>query len=70
MSKATWDTELGYKMYLAGNSDTAIGKAVGVTASTVNFYKRKHWLPKTPVGGGQLKPRSYPRKRGGTCYAS
>lgn len=52
MAKATWDTETGYQMFLAGNSDTAIGRALGVAAGTVNFYKRKHWLSKESTGGG------------------
>lgn len=51
MAKAKWDTETGYQMFLAGNSDTAIGRALGVAAGTVNFYKRKHWLSKEPTGG-------------------
>lgn len=52
MAKATWDTATGYQMFLAGNSDAAIGKALGVAAGTVNFYKRKHWISKEPAGGG------------------
>ena len=52
MSKATWDTAKGYQMFLEGKSDAAIAKAVGIAPSTLNYYKRKHWLPQPPVVGG------------------
>jgi len=51
MAKATWDTEAGYQMFLDGCSDAVIGAAVGVAASTVNYYKRKHWIPDSSEGG-------------------
>lgn len=52
MAKATWDTAKGYQMFLDGESDAAIAKAVGIASSTLNYYKRKHWLPQDPVVGG------------------
>lgn len=52
MAKATWDTAKGYQMFLEGESDAAIAKAVGIASSTLNYYKRKHWLPQDPVMGG------------------
>ena len=61
MAKATWDTEAGYRMFLAGNSDTAIGRALGVAAGTVNFYKRKHWLSKETTGGDTVNRTSVER---------
>lgn len=70
MSKANWDTATGYQMFLNGSSDAAIGKAMGIAASTVNYYKKKHWLSKEPTGGGHGQPRPRREREGGTCYAA
>ena len=40
MAKATWDTAKGYQMFLEGESDAAIAKAVGIASSTLNYYGR------------------------------
>ena len=65
MAKATWDTAKGYQMFLEGKSDAVIAKAVGIASSTLNYYKRKHWLPQDPaVGGGRTQ------REGGRSYAA
>lgn len=65
MAKATWDTAKGYQMFLEGESDAAIAKAVGIASSTLNYYKRKHWLPQDPVMGGGRTQRE-----GGRSHAT
>lgn len=65
MAKATWDTAKGYQMFLEGKSDAVIAKAVGIASSTLNYYKRKHWLPQDPaVGGGRTQ------REGGRSHAA
>ena len=63
MAKVTWDTAKGYQMFLEGESDAAIAKAVGIASSTLNYYKRKHWLPQDPVMGGGRTQREGGRSR-------
>ena len=45
MRKATWDTELGRKMWAEGKKDTEIASTLGIPTSTVTNYRLKHWAP-------------------------
>lgn len=45
MRKATWDTELGRKLWAEGKKDTEIASALGIPTSTVTNYRLKHWAP-------------------------
>ena len=45
MRKATWDTELGHKLWAEGKKDTEIASTLGIPTSTVTNYRLKHWAP-------------------------
>lgn len=45
MRKATWDTELGYKLWSEGKNDAEIASALSIPTSTVTNYRLKHWAP-------------------------
>ena len=45
----SWNKTAGYEMWKAGKSDKEIGDALGVTAATVSYYRKKYWEEPVPV---------------------
>lgn len=46
----SWDKAAAFEMWKAGKSDKEIGDALGVTAATVSYYRKKYWDKCRKVG--------------------
>lgn len=42
-TQKSWNKAAGYEMFKAGKTDKEIGEALGVTAATVSYYRKKYW---------------------------
>ena len=69
MCTPSWDTDAGYKMYLDGQSDKEISKALHIAVSTVAYRRRKYWEQIPQAGGGGVCRPDYLCRRGGKAYA-
>ena len=67
-TQKSWNKAAGYEMFKAGKSDKEIGEALGVTAATVSYYRKKYWdgraairpepAPVEPEAGDTSQPES------------
>lgn len=46
----SWNKGAGYEMFKTGKTDKEIGEALGVTAATVSYYRKKYWDKCRKVG--------------------
>lgn len=56
-TQKSWNKAAGYEMFKAGKSDKEIGEALGVTAATVSYYRKKYW-----DGRAVIRPELVPVK--------
>ena len=42
-TQKSWNKATGFEMWKAGKTDKEIGDALGVTAATVSYYRKKYW---------------------------
>lgn len=55
-TQKSWNKAAGFEMWKAGKSDKEIGDALGVTAATVSYYRKKHWDKCTSGKPAELAP--------------